>query len=103
MYGINDRCFVLRQSLSPGLEDLGDSGIVPETAVDLGFSQDVLVSGAGISVPQSGQLVLSEGNQLVLLLLADSTELFHGLVDGFDHKWKDGVLGVVHFSLGNAF
>lgn len=70
--------------------------------LDFGLSEDVLVAGAGISVPEGGELVLGEGDEAVLLFRANLAELLHGLVDSLDDEGEDGVLGVVHLALGDA-
>lgn len=101
MFFIHNRC-VYGESLAPRLQDLGNGRVISKRAVDLRFSQDVVVACAGVSVAEDGQLVLSQCHQLVLVFRADLAELLHGLVDGLHHEGEDGVLGVVHLALGDA-
>lgn len=98
-----DGWVIFGQSLSPGLEDLGDSGVVAEGAVDLGLGEDVLVTSSSISVAEGSQLLLSQGDQLVLFLRGDLAELLDSPVDGLQDEGEDGVLGVVHLALSNTF
>lgn len=90
-------------SITPGRKHLSHSGVVPETAVDLGLSLDVLITGSGISSSDVLDLFLSEGYQFFLVLLGDAVELVDGPVNGLDDVWEDRVLAIVHASVGDSF
>lgn len=89
-------------SAAPVVEHVLDGGVVAQAAVDLRLGQQVLVTGADVSVPDAGKLVLGKGHHLLLVGLRNGVELLDGAVDGLDDVGEDGVLGVVHPAVGDA-
>lgn len=61
------------------------------------------VSGASVSVSDASQLLLSQRDHLVLFCFGNFVESVDSFVDGFYNFRENGVFGVIHATVGDAF